>query len=115
MRRRTIITTALAAATTLAVAPVSGAPAKRTKVTKLTCTIEAYQQGVPNPTAIHFGFVSCPKPLGSGLHYNEVTVTSKPAPGTPGAANGIFKNYYNRGTTSGTFELTIVASSPTNL
>jgi hypothetical protein len=115
MRRRYIIPTALAAAAALAVAPSTGATAKaKKKVTKTTCTIEAFQQGVPNPSAIQFGFVSCPKPFGPGLHYSAFTVTSQPAPGVPGAANGNFKNYYNRGTARGTFKLAIVASGPTN-
>jgi hypothetical protein len=115
MRRRTLISTAVIATTAIAVAPAPGAAAKSKNVTKLSCTIAVFQQGAPNPSTIQFGFVSCPKPFGAGLHYNEVTVTSRPAPGVPGAANGTFKNYYNRGTTSGTFELTIVASSPTNV
>jgi hypothetical protein len=115
MRRRTLISTAVIATTAIAVAPAPGAAAKSKNATKLSCTIDVFQQGTPNPSTIQFGFVSCPKPLGAGLHYNEVTVTRSPAPGVAGTANGTFKNYYNRGTTSGTFELTIVASSPTNL
>lgn len=112
MSRRSIITTALAAATALAVGVAAAAPAKSSKETTLSCTIEAFQHGTPNPSAIQFGFVSCPKPFGDGLHYSAFTVTARPAPGVPGAANGIFRNYYNRGMTRGTFELTIVASSP---
>lgn len=115
MRRSNLISMAVMATAAIALAPGAGASAKSKRVTKLSCTIEAFQQGVANPSAIHFGFVSCPKPLGAGLHHSAFTVTSKPAPGVPGAANGTFKNYYNRGTTSGTFELTITASSATNL
>ncbi len=115
MRRRYLIPTALVATAALVAGPSAGATAtSKKKVTKSTCTIEAFQQGLPNPSAIQFGFVSCPKPFGPGLHYSALTVTSKPAPGVPGAANGNFKNYYNRGTTRGTFELTIVASGPMN-
>jgi hypothetical protein len=115
MRRRTLLGTAVIATAAIAVAPGSGAAAHGEKVTELSCTIAAYQQGPPNPSTIQFGFVSCPKPFGAGLHYSEVTVTSRPGAGVPGAANGTFRNYYNRGTTSGTFELTIAASSMTNL
>lgn len=115
MRRRNLISMAVMATAAIAVSPGAGASAKSNKVTELSCTIEAFQQGMPNPSAIQFGFVSCPKPLGRGLHYSAFTVTSRPAPGVPGAANGTFKNYFNRGTTSGTFELTITASSPTSL
>ena len=113
MRRRNLISMALIATSAIAFAP--GASAKSKKVTKLSCVIEAFQQGVPNPSAIQFGFVSCPKPLRNGLHYSALTVSSQPAPGDPGAANGTFKNHFNRGTTSGTFELTVAASSPMNL
>ncbi len=115
MRHRNLISIAVMATAAIVVGPGAGASAKSKKVTELRCTIEAFQQGVPNPSAIQFGFVSCPKPLGNGLHYSALTVTSRPAPGVPGAANGTFKNYYNRGTTSGTFELTITASGPTSL
>lgn len=115
MRRRALIGTAIIATAAIAVGTTPGAVAKSNNVTELSCTIDVFQQGVPNPSTIQFGFVSCPKPFGAGLHYDEVTVTKAPAPGVAGAAHGTFKNYYNRGTTSGTFELTIVASSPTNL
>lgn len=115
MRHTTLIGIVVMATAAFAIGPGAGASATTKKVTKLTCTIEVYQQGVPSPSAIQFGFVACPKPLGAGLHYNKITVTSKPAPGVRGAANGTFKNYYNTGTTRGTFKLTVVASSPTNL
>ncbi len=115
MRHSNPITMAVIATAVIAVGPGSGASATSKKTTKLSCTIEAFQQGMPNPSAIQFGYVSCPKPFGNGLHHSAFTVTTKPAPGLPGAANGTFKNYYNRGTTKGTFELTIVASNPANL
>ncbi len=115
MQRPFIITAALAATAALAVGPGTGAVAKSKKVTKVSCTIEAFQQGVPNPSAIHFGFVSCPKPFGKGLHYNRITITKMPADGVAGAASGRFKNYYNRGTTRGTAALTIIPSSPMNI
>jgi hypothetical protein len=115
MQRRALIRTAVIATAAIAVGTAPGAVANGNHVTKLSCTIDVFQQGVANPSANQFGFVSCPKPFGAGLHYDEVTVTKAPAPGVAGAAHGTFKNYYNRGTASGTFELTIVASSPTNL
>lgn len=70
---------------------------------------------MPSPAFIQFGFVSCPKPFGDGLHFSDVTVTRFPAPGAPGAANGTFKNSFDRSTTRGTFKLTVMASSKTNL
>lgn len=115
MRRRTLITAAAAATATLAVGAGTGASANHRKVTELSCTIESVQLAAPNPSAAQLGTVACPKPFGDGLHSSAFTVTSKPAPGVPGAASGTFKNYFDRGTTSGTFEVTIVASSPTNL
>ena len=115
MRRRNLISMAVVATSAIALAPGGGASAKSKRVTELSCTIEAFQQGLPNPSAIQFGFVSCPRPLGDGVHYSAFRVTAKPAPGVRGAANGTFKNYYNRGTTSGSFALTITASSPTTL
>lgn len=113
-RRNPIIVTAMATAA-IAAGTGGGASAKSQQVMKRTCTIEIFQQGVPNPSAINFGYVSCPKPFRKGLHYSAVTVTSEPAPGVPGAASGNFKNYYAHGTTRGTFEQTIVASSPSNV
>ena len=77
--------------------------------------MDAIQLAAPSPNAVQLGTVSCPKPFGNGLHSSAFTVTRPPAPGVPGAANGTFKNYYDRGTASGRFEVTIVASSPTNL
>ncbi|HVF78042.1 MAG TPA: hypothetical protein VNA28_07075 [Solirubrobacteraceae bacterium] len=115
MRRRSLISTTLIAAAAIAAGSAPGAAATGKRATKLHCTIEVFRQGAPNPSTIQFGFVSCPRPFGAGLHYNEVTVTRAPADGVPGAANGTFKNYYNRGTTSGTFELAIVPSSLTNI
>jgi hypothetical protein len=116
MRRRHLITvTAMATAATIAAGTGGAASAKSEQVMKRTCRIESFQQAMPNPTAINFGYVSCPKPFRKGLHYSAFTVTTEPAPGVPGAANGNFKNYYPNGTTRGTFEQTIVASSPTNL
>lgn len=113
MRRRTLSTVAVVAIATLTYG-VGSSAAKGKRMT-LTCTIEAFQQGLPDPSAIHLGFVKCPKPLGHGLHYNAFTVTTTPAAGAPGAAEGRFVNYYDRGTTRGTFRLAIVASSPTSL
>lgn len=113
MRRRWIITTALAATAALASAPATGAAAGSKQTTEVSCTIVAFAQGAPNPSGIHFGFVTCPKPFRKGLHHNEYTVTPT-APGQ-GSIAGTFKNYYNRGTTSGTFALTFAASSPTDI
>ncbi len=113
MRRRSIITTALAASAALAVSPGIGAAAKSPKVTKLTCTLAMNAQGAPNPSGIHLGFATCPRPFGRGLHYNSYTVTPT-APGQ-GSIAARFKNYYDRGTAKGTAALTFTASSPANI
>jgi hypothetical protein len=119
MRRRYLIPTALVAAAVLAVGPSTGASAKPKKAKQFSCTIDSIALGQPtpaSPTVTQLGFVSCPKPLGDGLHYNQITITQFPAPGVPGAATGKFKNYFNRGTTRGTVAVAIVANgSPMNL
>ncbi len=110
MPRRSIITTAFVATAVLAIGPATGAPAKSTKTTSVSCTIELFAQGAPNPSGIHFGFTECSKPFGAGLHFNEYTVTPT-GPGT-GSVVAAFKNYYNRGTTRGTAALTFAATGP---
>ncbi len=110
MRRTTIIGTAVIATAALAAGPAAGAPAKKNKVTELTCTLENFAQGTPNPTLIQFGFANCPKPFGRGLHYSRVTV-SPTGPGQ-GTATGTFKNYYDRGTAHGTATLSFAPTAP---
>jgi hypothetical protein len=114
-RRNLLSSAAVVVAAAVAVAPGTAAAGRDAKPKRFHCTIEAIAQGVPNPSGIHLGFTGCPKPFGKGLHFNAYTVTSKPSPGVPGAVSGTFKNYYNRGTTRGTFAMTIVASSQANL
>ena len=113
MRRRSIFTTALMATAGLAAAPLGGASAQGDKVTKLTCTLELNAQGAPNPSGTHFGFATCPKPFGKGLHYNSYTVTPS-APGQ-GSIAASFKNYYNLGTARGKAAMTFAATSPMNI
>jgi len=120
MGRKLTIGIAITAAAALAVVPGNAASAtSTTKVTKLSCTIDSYALGQPtpaSPTVTHLGFVGCPKPFGSGLHYNQITIDKFPAPGVAGAASGHFKNYFNRGTTRGTVATTVVANGgPANL
>jgi hypothetical protein len=111
MRRRYFIGTALIATAAVAAGPVGGVPAKsKQKVTELTCTLENYAQGMPNPTLIQFGFANCPKPFGKGLHYSRITVTPT-GPGQ-GTATGTFKNFYNLGSAHGTASLTFAATAP---
>lgn len=112
MRRAPIITSALVAAAALAVAPTAGATGS-TKATKLSCEIAVFAQGAPTPSGMQFGKSTCPAPFGKGLHYDEYTVTPT-APGQ-GTIAGTFKNYYDRGTASGTFALTFAASSTTDI
>jgi hypothetical protein len=119
MQRRYLIPSAVVAAAVLVVGSAPGATAKTNKTAKqFSCTIDSVALGQPapaSPTISQLGFVSCPSPFGSGLHYSEITVTQFPAPGAPGAATGTFKNYFSRGTTRGTVALTIIPTNPTNL
>ena len=113
MRRRWIFPSALLASAGLAAAPLGGASAQGEKVTKLDCTLALNAQGAPNPSGIHFGFATCPRPFGKGVHYNSYTVTpTGPGQGTIAAR---FKNYYNLGTASGRATMTFAATSPTNI
>lgn len=118
MRRRPIlITGAVIAAAALAAGAGSGASALSTAPKAVSCTLELFAQGPPNPSAspsgIQFGFVACPRPFGKGVHYDSYTVTpTGPGHGTI-AAN--FKNYFDRGTRSGTAALTFAAASPMNI
>jgi hypothetical protein len=113
MRSRSIITTALVAGAALAIGAATGAPAKSAKkVAALTCGLEIFAQGPPQgtpPSGIQFGFADCPRPFGHGLHYDAYTVT--PSGQGQGAIDGTFKNYYNRGTASGTFAITFSTST----
>ena len=112
MRRAPIITSALVAVAALAAAPAAGTTGSK-KATKLSCEIALFAQGAPSPSAMHFGKSTCPAPFGRGLHYDEYTVT--PTTAGQGTVTGTFKNYYDRGTASGTVALTFAASSPTDI
>ncbi|MEA2220047.1 MAG: hypothetical protein QOJ35_2673 [Solirubrobacteraceae bacterium] len=115
MRRSFIITTALVAGAALAAGGAAGAPAKSAK-TRITCTLQLFAQGPPQgtpPGGIQFGFPACPRPFGTGVHYDAYTIT--PTGAGQGSIAGIFKNYYDRGTARGTFALTFSATSPTDI
>ncbi len=113
MRRTPIITSALLATAALAVGASSGASAHGKHQTNVTCSLALLAPGPPNPSGIQFGFVACPRPFGKGLHYDAYTV-SPTSPGH-GTIAGKFKNYFDRGTTKGTFALSFAATSPMNL
>ena len=113
MRHRWIGSTALIATAGLTALSAVGASAQGANVTKLDCTLALNAQGAPNPSGIHFGFATCPKPFGKGVHYNSYTVTpTGPGQGTIAAR---FKNYYNLGTARGRAAITFAATSPTNI
>ena len=113
MRRRWIVSAALIASAGLAAAPLVGASAQGDKVTKIECALTLNAQGAPNPSGIHFGFATCPKPFGKGVHHNSYTVTpTGPGQGTIAAR---FKNYYNLGTARGRAAMTFTATSPTDI
>jgi len=120
MRRKLMISTALVTIAALAAVPGSPASAQgKSKVTKSSCTIDSQALGQPtpaSPTVTQLGFVACPQPFGSGLHYSRITIEKFPGPGVAGSATGTFKNYFNRGTTRGTVAVTVVANGgPMNL
>lgn len=114
MRRSWVVSTAALIATAgLAATQAGGASAKRDRITQLECTLALNAQGAPNPSGIHLGFATCPKPLGKGVHYSSYTVTpTGPGQGTIAVR---FKNYYNLGTTRGRAAITFTATSPTNI
>jgi hypothetical protein len=116
MRRSWIITTALIAIAALTVGAATGASAKSAKARHITCTFELSSQGPPQgtpPRAISFGLVSCPPPLGEGVHYGSAVAT----PTGPGQGKTAvsFKKFFDRGTISGTVAGTFAATSPTNI
>lgn len=111
MRRTSILTTAILTTAAVSAGFTGGAAAK--KVTQLSCTLELIAQGQPNPSGTHVGTASCPKPFGSGTHFNAYTVTPT-APGT-GTVAATFTNTYARGTASGTAAMTFTATSETNV
>lgn len=113
MPRTLILPAALLVAAGLAATPLGAASAQGAKVTKLDCTLALNAQGAPNPSGIHLGFATCPRPFGKGLHHNAYTVT----PTGPGQGHvaATFKNFYNHGTARGRATMTFTASSPTNI
>lgn len=118
MRRIWIAITALAALTALAVGWVGtdmSASAKNKRAKHVTCALQLFQQGPPQgtpPAAISFGFISCPKPFGDGVHYGSAVITpTSPGHGTVAVK---IKNYFDGGTTRGTAAFTFAASSPTD-
>jgi len=114
MLRKRVIRSAVIAGATLAVGCAGGASAQSAQPTPLTCTLELFAQGPPSPTGgIQFGLVACPRPLGMGVHYSTTMVTpTSPGHGTVAVH---FKNFFDRGTRSGTAALTFAATSPTNI
>lgn len=116
MRSRSISTLAVVVAAATAVIPSAGAAAKAERVTHLSCALELSAQGPPQgmpPSANSFGLVSCPRPLGRGLHYSSATA-SPTGPGQ-GTVAVTFKKYFDRGTISGTVAGTFSAASPKNI
>lgn len=111
--RRTIITTAALAAAGLAAGASSNASSAKS-TNSASCTLGVFAQGPPvNGMGIQFGLVACPRPFGKGVHYDTYTVTpTGPGHGTIAVR---FRNYFDRGTRSGTVALTFAASSPTNI
>lgn len=118
MRRRLIITTALAATAALATGSAGplAASANEKRVTQLGCTFELFTQGLPQgapPSTKSFGLVSCPRPFGKGLHYGSSTAT--PTGDGQGTVAVSFKKYFDRGTISGTVVGTFAGANTMNV
>ncbi|MDQ6818496.1 MAG: hypothetical protein M3018_13985, partial [Actinomycetota bacterium] len=83
--------------------PATDAAASAPKAKKVTCTFRIKSQSPPQAlTGYDLGFVSCPGFFGDGLHWDSFTVT----PAAPNVTiHGPFKDFFNRGTIHGSFEL----------
>jgi len=65
------------------------------------------------PTGHDFGFVSCGGPFGDGVQADGFTATFTSS--TTGKISGPFKDFFDTGTTHGTYRLTFVATSATKI
>jgi hypothetical protein len=101
--RLSLIAGAAALLASLSVVAGAGAASKsKTAKAKHKCVVVANNQTSGSTTGYDYGAEKCSKPFGSGLTiitYKEVVS------GTHFTDSGKFKNFYNRGTTHGTYSL----------
>ena len=79
--------------------------------TKITCTFKIYSQTPTKLSGFAFGYVNCPQPFGNGVQSSTYSATVNAATGA--ATNkGAYKNWFDAGTTQGTFSLSGQFTSP---
>ena len=109
MRARLI----LISASIIALIAVVGSAGATGTATTVSCTLKLTDQAKPAAiSGADFGFVTCGKPLGSGVQTDtfKETFTSK----TSGTATGPFMQYFDTGTVHGTYTLAITVTGKTS-
>ena len=112
MRARLIVV--VAAASVVALIAVVGSAAATGAATMVSCTLKLTDQSPPTAkSGTDFGFVNCGAPLGSGVQTDtfKETFTSK----TSGSVTGPYKEYFDTGTISGTYTLSITVTGKTSV
>jgi hypothetical protein len=117
MRRKSLLAGAIAIVGVLAVGvPVVGAAASTTATssgaTKITCTFKIYNQTPTQLSGFAFGYVNCSKPFGTGVQSSTYRATVNAKTGAT-TNKGAYKNWFDTGTTHGTFSLRGQYTSPT--
>lgn len=103
MRIKLTFLACAAAIGALTVGVVTSAAADAPKGSKVTCNFKLNSQAPPQAlTGYDLGFASCPGSFGDGLQWDEFTVTPAPPNVT---VRGPFKDFFNRGTIHGSYEL----------
>jgi hypothetical protein len=117
MRNKSLLAGAIAIVGVLAVGvPVVGAAASTgatgSGAAKITCTFKIYNQTPTKLSGFSFGYVNCQTPFGKGVQSATYSATLNAITGA--ATNkGAYKNWYDAGTTHGTFSLRGQYTSPT--
>ena len=92
-----------------ALALLAGSASGAKVVKKTTCTFHLV--GVSPPTAVRgedFGTVSCKKVYGKGVQHDTYTTTTTSP--TTGTVKGRYKDFFNKGTTHGKFNIAFSAA-----
>jgi hypothetical protein len=90
--------------TTTAPTPAPKAAPKPKAATKtITCKANLVATKPPVNSAENFGTISCPAPLGKGVHHDTSTITRSSA--TAGSFAGPLKLFFNTGTVRGTYKM----------
>ena len=104
--------TASPAATKSASAAALPTAATSSGATKITCTLKIYNQTPTKLSGFTFAYINCPQPFGNGVQSSTYSATVNTATGA--ATNkGADKNWFDAGTTHGTFSLSGQYTSPT--